>query len=732
LGDFVWDDLNANGIQDAGEAGISGVTVNLLDSTNTTILATATTNGTGYYSFTNLIPGSYYVGFITSSGYHISLYRQGSDATKDSDADTTTGKTVQITLVSNQSDLTWDAGLYQLASIGDLVWEDLNLNGLQDNSESGMVNVTVDLLDGTGATVATTVTDTTGLYSFTNLIPGDYSIRFSPPAGYVFTLKDQGSDNELDSDVDRGTGQTVKTALVSGQTDLTWDAGVYLQVPTIGIAKRVVGKPVKVSAGTWDVTYELLVHNYGNVPLTNLQVTDDLTSTFPAGTTFTVQSVSSTDFTVNWPGFTGLTGNQNLLMGADSLDKSLEGKITLIVRVVPADDGPFNNSAIASGQPLLGTTVTDISQNGTNPDPDNNGDPTNNNVPTPIDFGANLFDPPFGVKVLDQSQKPLFHWTMIWINDTNIVAINTAVSDGIPSGTTFQDNGIPSGSPLPGGPLPVGTVASGVLCTPASIQTTTTYCYYEGPTFTYPRGRIVWQGVLGPDLGIKDPKLAVNDIKIEFNVLLNNGVRQVNNTATIDADLNGNGVTTDTGERQVASASANWNAASEPPVTGFAPGTVTTLPIMPANAYDVSSGLTIEIPALGINTQLIGIPVSGTTWDITWLGKQLGYLDGTAFPTLAGNSVITGHVYGADGLPGPFVNLAKLKWGDQIIINAFGQRYVYEVRTSLITTPNDPSILKHETLPWITLVTCKDYDEKSKTYLSRVVVRAVQVKVGPQ
>jgi len=43
---------------------------------------------------------------------------------------------------------------------------------------------------------------------------------------------------------------------------------------------------------------------------------------------------------------------------------------------------------------------------------------------------------------------------------------------------------------------------------------------------------------------------------------------------------------------------------------------------------------------------------------------------------------------------------------------------------------NDVSIFKHEEKAWLTLVTCKEYDEKTNTYKKRVVVRAVLVNIG--
>jgi LPXTG-site transpeptidase (sortase) family protein len=70
-----------------------------------------------------------------------------------------------------------------------------------------------------------------------------------------------------------------------------------------------------------------------------------------------------------------------------------------------------------------------------------------------------------------------------------------------------------------------------------------------------------------------------------------------------------------------------------------------------------------------------------------------------------------------------------MKFGDRIIVHAYGQKYVFEVRTNSVVGPNDISIFKHEEKPWLTLVTCKEYDEKTNTYKKREVVRAVLVMV---
>jgi uncharacterized repeat protein (TIGR01451 family)/fimbrial isopeptide formation D2 family protein len=225
LGNFVWDDLNADGIQDAGEPGIEGVTVNLL--TNGTIIASTTTDVSGAYAFTNLPPWDYTVQVVVPAGYDVSPQDAGADDAVDSDIDTTTGLTTVITLVSGQDDPTWDAGLYLPASLGDYVWEDVNGNGIQDGGEPPVPNVLVTLYDADTNALDTTTTDASGFYSFTNLVPGTYFVGFTPPAGWQITLQDRGGDDALDSDADPVTGFTIPTVLISGENDLTWDAGLY-------------------------------------------------------------------------------------------------------------------------------------------------------------------------------------------------------------------------------------------------------------------------------------------------------------------------------------------------------------------------------------------------------------------------------------------------------------------------------------------------------------------------
>jgi len=133
-----------------------------------------------------------------------------------------------------------------------------------------------------------------------------------------------------------------------------------------------------------------------------------------------------------------------------------------------------------------------------------------------------------------------------------------------------------------------------------------------------------------------------------------------------------------------------------------------------------------------VDASIMGVPVSqdGAAWDVTWLGRNAGWLNGTAFPSFAGNSVITGHVWDADNQPGIFVDLKNLGYGDTIVVHAYGWAYTYEVRETATVAPNAVrGVIRHEDNPWVTLITCEEYDAGSAEYSSRRVVRAVLVNL---
>ncbi len=119
------------------------------------------------------------------------------------------------------------------ASVGNYVWSDTNANGIQDAGEPGIAGVFVMITDCDGNWVNNMVTDANGAYSFTNLAPGQYQIKFVAPQDYTVTTKDAGSNDNVDSDVNPGwTGLTDCFTLASGENNTSIDAGFVPNAPT--------------------------------------------------------------------------------------------------------------------------------------------------------------------------------------------------------------------------------------------------------------------------------------------------------------------------------------------------------------------------------------------------------------------------------------------------------------------------------------------------------------------
>ena len=115
------------------------------------------------------------------------------------------------------------------ATIGDLVWNDLDMDGIQNEFESGVSDITVHLFNCADSLVAETVTDLGGHYLFDGIDPGEYYVHFVLPDGWTFSPQDQGDNDCIDSDADPATGRAICTTLDSSETDLCWDAGIFMR-----------------------------------------------------------------------------------------------------------------------------------------------------------------------------------------------------------------------------------------------------------------------------------------------------------------------------------------------------------------------------------------------------------------------------------------------------------------------------------------------------------------------
>lgn len=221
IGDFVWFDVNGNGIQDIDEMGINGVSVELFDAAMNMVGTVNTFTGgplnqPGYYQLEGLCAGDYVVEVnpaTVPSEYEPTLIGAGSDPEEDSNNPAGSNVTLPE---DNSLEASVDFG-YRAScagTIGDFVWVDANRNGIQDSNEMGLNGVSVELLDSSQNLIRTVTSFTgvalgqPGFYQFEGLCAGTYQVTVKAttvPAGYQPTIVGAGGDSNEDSNNPNGS-----------------------------------------------------------------------------------------------------------------------------------------------------------------------------------------------------------------------------------------------------------------------------------------------------------------------------------------------------------------------------------------------------------------------------------------------------------------------------------------------------------------------------------------------
>lgn len=197
IGDYVWNDINGNGLQDEGSGyGINGVTVklylddgdNVFEVDEDTLIATQATTGDGGYDFTVSASGTYWVYVDETSPALGGL-------THISGAESQDNPHMVVVNYGDDYNLA-DFGYAGRGNISGTVFYDWDEDGQQDTGEDGIGNVEVCLYRDNGDRIFNgddvfeecTYTNADGTYTFSNYLPGTYLVVETQPGGLQSTI----------------------------------------------------------------------------------------------------------------------------------------------------------------------------------------------------------------------------------------------------------------------------------------------------------------------------------------------------------------------------------------------------------------------------------------------------------------------------------------------------------------------------------------------------------------
>ncbi|MCB9156376.1 MAG: DUF11 domain-containing protein, partial [Caldilineaceae bacterium] len=223
-------------------------------------------------------------------------------------------------------------------TLGDVIWHDINNNGVQDANEPGIDGVLVNLYEVTGSGTSFVISTTTattntvsGFYQFAVPSGGAYQVEvdssnFAPGgalAGFVLGQNQPNITDDADPD---------QTAINVTTNDNTLDFGFYCRFDLALDKKLAAGQPATIAPGD-DVTFTMTIYNQGVVTATNIVIADYI----PTG--FTLNDS-------NWSG--GPTGTVTRTLAATLTPSGTVGSMTTADIVLTADaslNGVYTNTA---------------------------------------------------------------------------------------------------------------------------------------------------------------------------------------------------------------------------------------------------------------------------------------------------------------------------------------------------------------------------------------------------
>lgn len=168
----------------------------------------------------------------------------------------------------------------------------------------------------------------------------------------------------------------------------------------------------------------------------------------------------------------------------------------------------------------------------------------------------------------------------------------------------------------------------------------------------------------------------------------------------------------------------SWLYDRQLPGTGFSASRVTELRERPRGMVYGTTGLTLQIPELGVTEAIMTIPEVDGEYPVEWLGSVIGLLEQSSLPG-SGVAVLAGHNHLNNTEAGPFLSLGSLESGDRVIVtddqNSMQMYHVYG--NYKIASDAFASIAGNVRENALVLITCED-ESVDGGYLNRRVILA--------
>jgi uncharacterized repeat protein (TIGR01451 family) len=549
IGDYVWADINGDGVQDGSEVGIDGATVALLDSLGNSVddpsnpgnpyevltgdnPATLTVE-TGWYQFSAILPGIYTV-LVTPPPDYIQSYDFDGGLDNQAVTNPTSGQIIDT------MDFGFVPPIYDLS----LVTEVTSPSGFivpgtevtftirvknQGNRPSGWYDVTDTLpAECMYVTSSDAGSDSGGVVTWTHLaslaagatkdITVQCLVGISVADGAYRNWAEISNGRVIDDDSvpndNTGSGMVDPDDIYTDRTllsDVDTDLAISLDEDDNDLAVLTVYPVPRVS-----VDKKLYKgHDSGAQCVTNAQdevvIVDAAQSTHDLTYCFTVVNTGTSYLD-------SLSLNDSLLL-VDETDVVYLPSVSNSLPLAPGQSATYYYETAMNTS--LDNSVT-VSMTPT----DSAGVPTGQTTVTAGDNAARfiyVYDPPYGVKSGNVENGNQIEWRMVWVNDSTYVANNVVITDQIPTDMDYV----------------------GSLVCQAFGATTVSSCIYEAPSVTYPNGRVAVIASLAPNPGVTPQQSASASNRLEIKFLAkpkSSTDTRFENQAQLAWDFDGDGI----------------------------------------------------------------------------------------------------------------------------------------------------------------------------------------------